>query len=591
MYQLTFHSLLLLSLAATLACCTPYATVLRLQSGRQIPVHLVRQRVRAPITTTTEGLSARVYEVSADGMQLTGVDRTVDLHSLTGASRPVAAHTPQLLVNGADHAHRLDQGGVRRGAGYTVAHMADGKVIGVWGNGLALEPLSSDLHPGVFINLRDHQAERTGDISEDAREVTDGMTAEEHRRFGWNGKPTADMPVQASASSSSCRRNSVTKELEVAITFDKARCKLYGNDKGAAILAARTALDEASKPFREQTCLRLKVVAVEAFCANDDDLFKNYDDKPSNEILDAFSLDWAKTREHIKRDIAIYLPGFEPEGSVSGVAWIGGACSTSFGYCWVANQEPLVMAHEIGHLLQADHVNKGLMQSSWSSGDKLRFAKVSIHQISDFVDNDSRSKCVTAGSDSPPTLVPTTTAFDVTKTSRATAVPTDDGGPHGTCGSGFDAARALTCTRRTVNIDLVVENENIGVTKLTVLQRFGDLRVKIEGKGDVRIRSLNHMLSFTPGLLRSDFRKGKIYPRKGRRVVLGSVDITSLQRPKGTDSCCGQSLYVYVLLEHCDSVRDVCATDFFSGQTDIECSECSSPSFLPMSELRKCPVC
>lgn len=396
--------LLLASLVSTPATARPPApTVLTLPSGRQIPAHLVRQRV--PSALAMDDLTAHVYEVSTT-LLLTGNDRAIDLRQLTVASRNVSAHSPHLTLNGVDHVIR-DEGVVRRGGGYTVAHTDDGAVVGVWGNRLVLQPLDHLGHPGVLVNVPQATSDG-GHFSGDMRFLPEASVQAGSRRFGIQRREVAHRMMTSATTvrqkgrryrrRGSCRSRTVIKEVKVAIAFDNSLCELYGNSPKAAFLAVRAAVEEAGVPFRKKTCLRLKVVDVDGACEDPKDLFKGYKRKTVLKILDHFSRDWSKKRKHIARDVALYLPGAAPKGNVVGVAWQDGVCSNEKGYCWAANQHPFVIAHELGHILGATHTSKGLMQDKWTGDERLKFGEESVEQIAQFVDTDSRSTCLTTAS-------------------------------------------------------------------------------------------------------------------------------------------------------------------------------------------------
>lgn len=648
---------ILLSLTVLHLTAASPQELLTLRTGRKIPLSALRSRV----ASATPSDSIRLFEVSRD-LKLTGHDRLHDLSKMTAIEQG-GFSAPSITVNGKIRPDLLKGAFIRSGNGYTVAHAADGTVVGLWGNGVSLEPLDHAAHRGVFLNARARLSglqsiELRNDISykqqkgrlnfgsENAR-MSAGTKSDVHDGNDMNitdASVTDAHPVQFGKvvdadfyqnvrQAAGCIPSSPKKVIETLVTFDNARCEIHGNNEANAVASVLGAMREANKPYVEQTCLTIRVVNVRAYCNDPNDPFINFKNKDSLDILDDFA-DYFANNVDTPRDLAIYLPGFDERTKVSGVAWFGGVCSNSVGYGWAEGQEPIVIAHEMGHLLKASHHTNGLMMPRWRPGNPLEFSEFSLTEISNFVTESRQASCLTSGG-APATTVPRTTVprtttlppaprttttvatFPRTTISRQTIPrttlprtqlprtrfpsprtivtqpppPTFPPGSAGTCAAGFDRSNAFRCHKKSGSVPLYsLTRVMSGRTKLTIMQRFGRFRVEMVGEGPVRIMHLSHTMTFTPNLAATDLPPLTTYSRGAKRVRF-DWEPTNIQLPFGASTCCGRELTLYIYINHCNTSSNICDSKFFSGPVLVQCNSCAKRSFTPMSRSQKCPRC
>lgn len=82
-------------------------------------------------------------------------------------------------------------------------------------------------------------------------------------------------------------------------------------------------------------------------------------------LLQGFKNEWRNNQSHIQRDAAQLFTGKNLDGSVIGIAWLGGICSRNWGYSVVESNcsfscstfacKTDLSAHELGHNWEADH--------------------------------------------------------------------------------------------------------------------------------------------------------------------------------------------------------------------------------------------
>lgn len=615
-------ALVLMWTLSTHAVAVPRGDSFRLASGRSLSWRAV---LRHASFRDVAHARRQLYELREDAV-LVGHDRTVHLLRVAayhGVLPRVASESgvePELLVGG----------------GYSVTRMPDGCVVAVHGNGLALEPLHHTEHPHIFVNLRDAD-DVPRDLSHDVRHVPPPPPS---LLAPGTMEPATEGGLHAAARMSGrCRARLITKEVLVAASFDSQRCAKYGKNRDKVVAGVRASLLAASEPFKQQTCVRLRVVHIDGECDPEKDPYRGYNKMDADGILDSFTDFWNKERREVKRHVAVFLPGFEEQSRTSGIAWFGTACMDKFGYAWAEKQEPIVIAHEIGHVLKADHAAKGMMRPEWNVGDKLLFSSFSLDEISTYVDSEEGSCLPPAPIPDPPTTgapvtsvpvtpkntviksvpppttnqapttnrppttnqpttattVTTTTTTTTTTTVATTAEPSIVDGS-GTCQDGFVRTAAFKCTRRIVRISL--GQSRTVHTKVTLVIKHGEARIIFRGYNRARLHGVSHVLSMDATLTERDVPElYKLGRGGGLRMTMSASKLERLARPRDIGSapakCCGRSLTLYVRLKQCRGAAiNTCESKFVKMSVLLRCMFCGKKrKFLPMSASKMCPTC
>jgi hypothetical protein len=158
---------------------------------------------------------------------------------------------------------------------------------------------------------------------------------------------------------------SITKSAVVAIDTDNEyMLNRFGNDTTAAtnwiasLFASMNVIYERDVQLdllEGYTILRVSTVA---------DPYVQTDVPASGNDLNEFSNYWSAHYGDVKRTIAALLSGKETDGGASGIAWLSGLCSSSFGYSYseLFNTAYLfgdteILAHEIGHNFGSPHTH------------------------------------------------------------------------------------------------------------------------------------------------------------------------------------------------------------------------------------------
>lgn len=102
-------------------------------------------------------------------------------------------------------------------------------------------------------------------------------------------------------------------------------------------------LEEASEPYATQTCIIIQVVLIEGSCQSISDDYGRLSRLSAEGILRGFGNIWQRSRAGEPCDIMVLILGFEQNTPTSGLAWVGGTCSTRSGYGW-SIAEPVVIA-------------------------------------------------------------------------------------------------------------------------------------------------------------------------------------------------------------------------------------------------------
>lgn len=96
----------------------------------------------------------------------------------------------------------------------------------------------------------------------------------------------------------------------------------------------------------------------------------------------------------VRRDVVVFVSGYEDGSGTSGVAYPAGACRSDAGFVWVEKASPILLAHELAHTLGAGHDDSGIMKKRVMSTDPLIFSMISMRTVRNFVAQVAGPRCM-----------------------------------------------------------------------------------------------------------------------------------------------------------------------------------------------------
>lgn len=561
--------------------------IVRTLSGREIPLSAVHERIRK---ISADEASKRLFEVRGNILEGPGVrfnifedvKKTVQLPDLpsTEKSFPEA----RVTVNDRDASADLSPGYVKRGGKFRVVHMENGEIVAIFGKKLALTPLHIDNHPGVFLNAGNRQVE--GDFEGDAvgdgepDETSDESDEEENEAFDshkgnnlavpedddeelsttrMSGKELGiiSQPSTKIESWKECRKGNFIRLYEIAFASDNSLCRAYGNNPSRTKAAIEGMLDEANSPYRIQTCVYLYAKRIELNCNNPKDPYGAIRKLKTDDWLPYFGTYWNMYRKWVQRDVAVFLPGFVDGTTTLGVAFLGKTCVKNLAYAWVESLDDYVLAHELGHTLNCDHTQYGLMKAEKGWFDIKLFGSESLKTLYKFVDR--KGQCLQA--------------FGYKKKS---------------CAASFDTEDAFICKKWNWGY---VYNVNRKADKVNVFveQVYDYFLITFQAAPGVKIKNI--ATAFVPyeWVFSSDLGPTK-YFGNGVSTYSFKVKTSQVKYPYSTGTCCGNSLAVVVQIKFCRNNN--CASGFHGFWEYVACGSCpKGKKLLPQTATRKCSLC
>lgn len=576
-----------------------------------------------------------------EGKQNQNMVTTHDLNASPKTITRIIKHAPiAFTLNGSPVQKISPKYNVRARGQISVAYTVhDGKPFSVALNGVGSVPLGLSLHPGLFIlqngertarkitSNHDLDSSKTPNFEEssydDALPLPQPPTSTNFSSTSnssgtdttYNGQPTTNGATGTQVTSytftsdgdgASCRgKDSVPREVELALAFDESFCSTYADNGQTALLAALDAVSLASQPFLRQTCIRFRVVYVEGYCKRSSfpastltvrgmpkqSKAANQSSDPYKEmlyrndtirLLTDLAFLWQSTRTHVSRDVMYLFSRMGADEDAIGRAYVGAACSAWWGVGWVQDGNSAVLSHELAHTLNAVHSNDGdIMDIPHSQWDLQWFSWRSVLAITSFVES-TRASCIQKRvSPSPSYPKPTT------------LTPW----PKHTCETAFTRKAFADCTSWTLVGKRAIGNW----TKIFLSTRQADsmLYIRVHTQHGI-IRGYRRSVSLW---FLKPFQLGEWIMWRGKGANWGSQNIkitwpfSSIRKPTTWNTCCGRDLVIQLQLIVCsknDSKR--CVTKSFVFKVSLRCiNPCSHYSYYgtPFYYWRGdgCPYC
>ena len=202
------------------------------------------------------------------------------------------------------------------------------------------------------------------------------------------GQPVStERPVRQSGATTS---SAELRIFEMAVDADAEFYAVYGDQSTAEIESILNMVDGI---YEAELGLSIEIVSANVWQAEPDP----YTSTDSGTLLGEFRSYWNNNHSGINRDAAHLFTGKELDGSTVGIAYVSVVCSTSVAYGLSQDLQsdtlmPLLVAHEVGHNLGANHDASGsspryIMYPSLGFTNLDEFSTTSKSDVADYVDS------------------------------------------------------------------------------------------------------------------------------------------------------------------------------------------------------------
>lgn len=395
-----------------------------------------------------------------------------------------------------------------------------------------------------------------------------------------------------------CHLGTSIRRLRVAIASDLTFCAGHGHNRARALAAIQAKFQLMIQPFLSQTCLYPTLSHVELHCSKSSTdpyaRLRLHHRHNASRTLEQFQQLWNANRGNIKRDVAFYYPGYVDATDFSGVAYIGRLCTRKWAYGWAEGLSPLVMAHELGHLLNCDHARDGGIMSPYQyqtaaavpglgargrgygsqPKNDLTFSTSSLKQLYAYVDTKA-SSCLARRKQVPVAKRNCVTALTSSSSSSRKSSP-----------------QSFSCSRRLAGY---VYNKELPLDRVTVylIQEFDYITVSFVASGGARIRQLATRIGMYKLAFRSDLRGAQTFGGKGRMNVELKLKLNRIVPPYSQNSCCGKDIAIVFSIQFCNDVqKSKCADGFHGFWKQVGCVTCpAGRKLVRQSAQAKCAKC
>lgn len=550
----------------------PQEPQLRTPLGRLIP----QSTLSSLISKTTDEVQYedRIHELTGN-LRLLTHGHEEQLNSVLGAPKELGKDDVVTFVDGKLRKGK-SVGSIRRGGGYTLVSNADGAVVHLEVPGKVLQPLDLERYPGVFVSVR-----------ENSNLVTFGPDIEV-ASFPSESVVEENIPDTMSVSQAepSCMGASAPPQfVQLAVAVDNIMCAKYSNNANNVKLAVLGMFEEVNAVYKVKMCIRFIVSVFDIHCNAATDPYSSVEN-PLPDFREIWPTRPAASEE---RDVVVFITGTNFLGGVAGQAYVGTTCLSSFSYAWFDSLFSLVAAHELGHNLNASHVDDGVMKSAIDLSKDNYFSDESVREIVTFVDGEtSRSSCINLA----PASTPPPAAL--------------------TCDSTLSKWQSIACVDNSINWRTRVKVSTDGFSgratvSMNIVQQFGfavtataPRKVTLTNNGLTKttraeIRSIKVLSSFTKASKKLVNSQKTSTVRDGRSLT-GFDYPGDVSLPPDLSTCCGNKMVVNILLK----IRvfdgngfDRTYAKLARSSVELSCKTFSGcrNGFTTMSTKNECPVC
>lgn len=185
------------------------------------------------------------------------------------------------------------------------------------------------------------------------------------------------------------------KVFKIVLVYDNSFCALNGNKNRIANQVIQAMLRKVEIIYRK-TLAAISLEDIKGNCNHANDpyekprdlescLANSTDCSRSSMILQNLREYWRFRTDYRRRDALYLITGYDAGNGVLGAAFRGAACNSDYSYGWIHGANPTVLAHEIGHTLDAPHEQTGIMQAYIDDSAEPFLSAATIDEVNEFL--------------------------------------------------------------------------------------------------------------------------------------------------------------------------------------------------------------